>query len=134
MSEQDNRYWWCPNCKEEKSWNRVTFQGLCDDCGYPVARKTRLANQPETKDLSPRQLEAREKIARELDNAWHELDKSQEARLIIADAILALTDSEGKPLLAVLAKDQTLPRNPWNGDIGYQAQQDMAETGWRRTA
>ncbi len=56
-----------------------------------------------------------------------------------ADAILALTDSDSKPLLAVLDKDQTLPefdpheRNCEEGcSDPYVLQENMLGKGWRR--
>jgi len=29
-------YWYCPNCQEELSGSRVTYQELCDTCGTRV--------------------------------------------------------------------------------------------------
>ena len=35
-AEYENSYWWCPNCKEELSGCRVTYQEKCDTCGNAV--------------------------------------------------------------------------------------------------
>ena len=35
-AEYENSYWWCPNCNEELSGCRVTYQEKCDTCGHAV--------------------------------------------------------------------------------------------------
>jgi hypothetical protein len=39
--------------------------------------------------------------------------RTKNRKYAIADKILSLKDSEGKPLIAVLSKDQEVPKNPY---------------------
>ena len=34
--KKEKHFGWCQKCKEEKPWNRITFEEHCDDCGTEI--------------------------------------------------------------------------------------------------
>ena len=41
-----NGYWWCPSCKQEMGWERVTYEEKCDTCGHAVCWITIIEGEP----------------------------------------------------------------------------------------
>ena len=39
MGWNENPYWWCEKCKEEKAPHHATYAERCADCGCPVILK-----------------------------------------------------------------------------------------------
>ena len=39
MGWNENPYWWCEKCKEEKAPHHATYVERCSDCGCPVILK-----------------------------------------------------------------------------------------------